>query len=379
MKLTIFNKLLIITIIQLYFSTYAWHCEVRSLGEILQKNPEIEYLTFADPHPFFYEPMPLATNHYSHPHSGIFKQTFILNIPKGIVYGLDGWVLIDDNLINELIWQNVFLPQNILDQAKKNPIVEKKGRVAVITQTGYSYYYHWVAEVLGRLALLEMKGIEYDFLYVPNTAPYMLETLQLWGIDSSKIIIASDDCMIKSDELIVPSLVSNVFVNGCPRLVHYIPNYIVSYIRNKLLANAQYQEHNYHFSKRVFISRQDAVARKIMNEDEVFALLEPHGFQRYQLTKLSILEQIQLFNNAEIIVGTSGSGLTNILFCNTATKIIELYQARRDCTIWNLSQMAGIKNHHCIQTIDFIDVKEGQYDTAIPLEIINQTITNFII
>lgn len=372
-------KIFYLIILSLPLFSDAWHCAIKTLEDILKQNTQIRLQLFSDNRPFLYKPLPLANEHYLHPFSGIFKQTFILTIPQGTVYGLDGWVLVDDCLVNELIWQNVYLHQDMLSAAKKNPLVEKKGRVAVISQTGYSYYYHWVAEVLGRLAMLEMAGIEYDYLYVPNTAAYMLETLQLWGIDPSKLIIASDDYIIKAEELIVPSLVSAVLVNGCPRLVHYVPPYIAHYIRTKLLENLEKQKSDYQFSKRVFISRQDAGARKILNEDDIFALLEPHGFKRYQLTKLSIIEQLHLFNKAEIIMGTLGSGLTNLLFCNTDTRIIELYQARRDCTIWNLSQMAGIKNHHCVKTGEFIDAREGQYDTEIPLDVICQTIQMFII
>lgn len=379
MKTTFIYRLVIIITLTTYSFINTWHCEITSLAEILPQNPQISYIPCKEQFPFLYKPLPFANDHYLHPFSGIFKPTFILTIPQGHVFGLDGWVLINDCLISELIWQNVFLSSDMLNAARNNPIIEKKGRVAVITQTGFSYYYHWITEVLGRLALLEMKGIEYDFLYVPNTAPYMLETLLLWGIDPSKIIVASDNHIIKADELIVPSLISSVSVNGCPRLVHYIPTYIVEYIRNKLLTSAMRHQNNYNFDKRIFISRQDAAFRKILNEDEVFDLLQLHGFKRFYLTQLSILEQILLFYNAEIIVGSLGSGLTNVLFCNTQTKIIELYQARRDCTIWNLSQMAGIKDHHCIKTTEFIDAREGQYDTAIPLEIIQQVIKELII
>jgi Glycosyltransferase 61 len=380
MKKCIVTFILFVTI-SLCPLTHTWQCNSISLSEALRTHPEIEFSPFLDQHPFVNPPMPLATNtdQYLHPYTGIFKQTFILTIPKGQVYGLDGWTPIDDSLINELVWQNVFLAKDMLERAKRNPIREIKGRVAVITQSGFGYYYHWVAEVLGRLALLEMKKIEYDFLYVPNTAPYMLETLQLWGVNPSKIIVASDDIIVKADELIVPSLVSGVFVNGCPRLVHYIPRYLITYIKSKLLISALQHQNKNHFCKRVFISRQDAASRKIVNEDEVFAALEAHGFVRYHLTKLSLIEQIQLFNNAEIIMGTLGSGLTNVLFCNSNTKIIELYQARRDCTIWNLSHMAGVENHYCIKTTDFIDAREGQYDTAIPVEIINQVIRELVI
>lgn len=365
-----------ITTVLILAATFAWgsswHCDIVSLRSILENNPEISFRLCQGKIPFKYKELPLTDYHFLHPHEGTFFQTFVLTIPHGLVFGLEGWVLVNNTLISELIWQNVYLSRDVLEAAKQNPVMHKKGRVAVITQSGYSYYYHWMVEVLGRLALLELQGIEFDFLYVPNTAPYMLQTLELWGIDPQKIIIASDSTLITADELIVPSLVSLAEVQGLPRLVHYIPAYLVEYIRTKLLTAYATSHPEKKFHKKIFISRQDATARKISNEDEIYAILASHGFERYHLTTLNFLDQINLFSNAEIIISSLGSGLTNILFCNPQVTLCELYQARRDATIWNLSQMIGIKDHRCIKTTDFIDEREGQYDTYMPPFIIQE-------
>src|SRR5438128_2273256 len=82
---------------------------------------------------------------------------------------------------------------------------------------------------------------EYDFLYIPMLKPYMKDSLALWGINTEKIIEASNDYNIEADELIVPSLVASVRTNGCPRLVHYIPEDILLYIRHKLLRATEQQ------------------------------------------------------------------------------------------------------------------------------------------
>lgn len=351
----------------------SWHCQAVPIEDLIKTNNEIDYIPCTPVIPFEYEPLPLTNDHYFHPYRGTFNQTFILKITDGQVFGYDGWVVINDSLIHELVWQEVYLSRQELQDMQEKPTVIKTGRVAVIAQTGFNYYYHWMVEVLGRLALLEMQGIDYDFLYVPTSSAFMKELLELWGIDLSKIIEASNDYTLIADQLIVPSQVSRVALEGWARLVHYIPDYIVHYIRAKLLnAIDEEKQDCSRLSKRVFISRQDASSRKIINEDEVFAVLQAHGFQRYTLTKLSVKEQIMLFKHAEIIVGSIGSGLTNIIFCNPDARIIELYQARRDPTIWYLSQMIGLHHHTCIKTTEFIDQNQGQYDTIIPLNIIEE-------
>ncbi len=368
-------KTIVFFVIAMSQSLCAWHCPSIPLATHKENNESIQYISCFPAQPFEYAQLPLTNDHYLHPYQGVFDKTFILRISNGWVFGHEGWVLLNGATIHELIWQNVFLSTDLYNAVQEKDPLVINGRVAVIGQSGYGYYYHWMVEVLGRLALLEMHGIEYDFLYVPQQTQFMKESLELWGIDACKIISASNDQRVIAHELIVPSLVSKAQVNGCPRLVHYVPEYIVNYIRKKLLEGAQKRSHTCEYNKKIFISRKDAASRKIINEDDIFPLFHAAGFTRYYLTQMSLAEQVQLFKNAEIIVGPIGSGLTNIIFCNPGVKIIELYQARRDSTIWNLSYLLGLNNnHYCVRTTDFIDEREGQYDTMISVDVANDII-----
>jgi hypothetical protein len=44
-----------------------------------------------------------------------------------------------------------------------------------------------------------------------------------------------------------------------------------------------------------------------------------------KLSTLSFLEKIELFHCAEVIVSPHGAGLTNLIFCNPGTKIVEMF------------------------------------------------------
>jgi capsular polysaccharide biosynthesis protein len=75
-------------------------------------------------------------------------------------------------------------------------------------------------------------------------------------------------------------------------------------------------------SKRLLIERKGPT-RKIENFDQVQQFLAHHGFETIVLEGMSIVEQILLFQNAEFVIGTHGAGLTNLLFCEPGTKVIE--------------------------------------------------------
>ncbi|HLO51183.1 MAG TPA: glycosyltransferase family 61 protein, partial [Kamptonema sp.] len=64
--------------------------------------------------------------------------------------------------------------------------------------------------------------------------------------------------------------------------------------------------------------------RRVMNEDDVMEELGKFGFVRIFLESMPLQEQIALFFHAKVIVAPHGSGLTNTIFCQPGTKVIEL-------------------------------------------------------
>lgn len=339
---------------------------------ILEKYPEVSYQIYDQQSAFNFKPFPLSVDHARQPYQGYLLPTFIVKIPNGIVQGMQGLVLIDNQCIDEMIWRDC--PSFFMSAHKINSknIKVISGKVAVITQPAYENYFHWIIEILARLSFIEKEGIMYDYLYVPQKSKFMRETLKMWGVSEEKIIApTSEDFAIQADEIILPSLVSNSN-HGWTQFVNYIRPDLVGYVKNKLFTEVQKQK-IVNFSKRVFISRKDAPFRKVLNEDEVFAQFERYGFVRYELSKLSVVEQIMLFNQAEIIVSPQGTGLANSIFCNSDTKIIELFQGLGDCTFWYISQIFNL-NYMPIKTVPFElnFFKAWKGDTSIPIDIIDQ-------
>ncbi len=322
--------------------------QVRSLQDILEKNKEIQYIKLFDKWTFDAPQFSVAP---MFPHKGHFEELFILFIPSGKVQGKFGSVLINNQMIKEFIWDQRYdlLSLDIPDKEYQN-IQKISGKVAVITQFGYNNYFHFLNEILGRLALLEMNHVGYDWLYVADEMPYAKELLQMWGVDSSKIISVKDSNMvIQADEIILPSLLSNTSA-GHNHAGSFIHPLTMKYVREKLLKVAQEKNIDVsRFSKKIFISRKDAyAARRILNEDEIFELFKQKGFERYELAKMSIPEQTMLFAQADVVVGEQGSGFTNILFSKPGTKIYEIFQAMVDNCFWWQSQVLGLQYFPCL-------------------------------
>ncbi len=343
---TVFCGLILISYANIILSQIC----IKSVQQIVKENSGIQYIACLEKQEYRIKPFlePLYKT------KGNFDECFILNIPNGIVRGFKGAVFFGNDFIKEMVWANRIEFLEPLINVENATLVS--GRVAVIAQFAADSYCHFMHECLGRLALLEMQGIEYDYLYISSFKPFVKEMLELWGIDPKKIIVADEtDYALQADMLIVPSLVINS--DGNFENAGFFPHPVTSnYVRDKLLQGIlKLGMEGSNFSKKVFISRKDAPLRKIINEDEIFELFKPYGFIRYELSNLTVLEQIMLMHNADIIIGEHGAGLTNILFCKPDSLIIELFQELIDGSDWWIAHLAQLQ---------YIPVNLLQQDTS---------------
>lgn len=239
----------------------------------------------------------------------------------------------NDSLLGDVSFQFVKRPEGGYDhgQVRQNNIFSRayltkprkvKGTVFSLLSGGggNANFYHWFVDVLSRLALLKQSPWHrhVDYFLVPNTAlSFQKETLELLGIPAEKIINGMDHPHIQAERLIVTSH---------PRTTtYYVPRYLTDFLNQaftslELPFDETIGEHPY-----LYISRGDAPKRKVTNEAEVISTLEGMGFTSFALSNYSLKQAIQLFKNAEMVVAPHGAGLTNLLFCQSGTRVLELF------------------------------------------------------
>ncbi len=61
--------------------------------------------------------------------------------------------------------------------------------------------------------------------------------------------------------------------------------------------------------------------RKIINEAKIVELVKSHGFQVVFCEDLSYSQQVQLFAEAELVVGMHGAGLVNQIYMSEGRKV----------------------------------------------------------
>lgn len=265
-------------------------------------------------------------------------EAFVLEIPGGKVFGRGGLVITpEDSVISEsaVEWCPV-KHHSIFRKWKLPPLKEVEGRVAVIASTGgEANYFHWMFDVLPRLELLQRSLVAYDKIYLnPLKHPFQKETFKKLNIDPDKVIWAEKRSHLQADILIVPSLAAE---SGT------VPTWVTAFLKDKFLDPIERP-----VKKRLYISRKNALKRKILNESELLSALQNYGFEEVLLEKLSVAEQAQLFAQAEWIVAPHGAGLTNLAFCGPGATLIEIFNPHYlNSCFWNITAQNQIK-HHCI-------------------------------
>ncbi|GGG07547.1 glycosyltransferase family 61 protein [Pontibacter amylolyticus] len=180
---------------------------------------------------------------------------------------------------------------------------------------------HWLIDCLPRVYIITQLIKEPVTLLMWSGAhPYQKQMLEylLQDYPHVKIKYISKHHKIRIANFYLPSFVAATFSA-------YLPIEVSQWIREKIWGGYGIERDNP--KKRVYISRSKATLRRILNEQELIALLEQYGFITIWAEDLDYRSQIQLFYDAEAVVSSHGAGLTNILFAEKC-HVLEFHPAK---------------------------------------------------
>ena len=247
---------------------------------------------------------------------------------------------------------------------------------------GNSNYWHWLFDVLPRFGLCS-KSVnlsEIDYFLLPNLLKkFQKETLDCLNIPSHKRISSEKFRHIKTKKLIMTD--HPIVISGnATKDIQNIPTWIMSWLKDNFLDQSIIT--NKKIKNKIYIDRNETKLnhppqRLISNEDEVKEHLLKNNFIIVKLHEIKFKEQVDLFHNAECIVGLHGGGFGNIVFCKPGTKIIELRSLTAGEPIKNLAKKSDL-NYISIETkaeeIDRFDTPNQQGSIQIPISRLTQAL-----
>ena len=193
--------------------------------------------------------------------------------------------------------------------------------------------WHFWIDVVSRFRLLYMSGrhVSNMILIFPNIGDYMQRAMKEIFPEYRYYVMPKNEYW-HFDDLVITSMSNHDDGVLSPGL----PNWLYSMHAPRKKP-----------TKKLFISRDDAPARRLSNADELFMVLK--GWEKITLSDLTIKEQIEAFSGASHIMSTHGAGLINSVFSPEGATVVEISQKELvDKKPYPILSMLKKHQHHVI-------------------------------
>lgn len=200
----------------------------------------------------------------------------------------------------------------------------------------------YIIDLLHRLGLTTSEPLNILLLGGTSHEPFRAESLKLLGLGDVRFLDPAADASrgildLHFDRLVVPSILR------IPHGETWNPG-LMTYFRDRLAGSIEKPATR---TRRLFVSRNDVAGRRgLINEAEVFARLEPLGFESFLPTRHSYREQLAAFAEAQCVVSPHGGALTSLLAADAGLIVFELFHTRQ-LNNWyrNLAFLCGHEYH----------------------------------
>ena len=246
---------------------------------------------------------------------------YLFKIQNARVDTLTGLVVLDSGFIIDSTfakWQNIIYRGGIGSSIKRTKRAKKKLAGTHMVMPHSPFYYHTVIDLLPNLVRIREENPECNKVVINSLAPkWAIEILEQFGFDVH---------VTKRNAVIVEDL----FAISAPRVV------VKRNLESLRLGLTTKPVNTLIVSRKGTPRNNDAI-------EESLAALIP-GAQVVDPGQLSVAEQIQLFSKAKIIIGLHGGALTNCVWMDTSSKVIEIFNhAYRTSDYERLCMELGIK------------------------------------
>ncbi len=177
-------------------------------------------------------------------------------------------------------------------------------------------YSHFLADTLPRLACLGGRR-DVTLAMSDQDAPFVREALQACGFAEDRIVRFDDFSAIRAERLLIPR-----DCHAMPHPAYKAAAWALDFLRSRMGLGPKAS-----LSRKIYVSRADAVGRRILNEDALLRVLTPAGYVPVTLAGRSVAEQAALFAGATHIAGLHGAGLTNVVFAPPGARLLEIFPA----------------------------------------------------
>ncbi len=224
-----------------------------------------------------------------------------------------------------------------------------------ITQNWTWMYFHWMIDALTRY-VASQSFIDKHPVLLPSSYQkfsYIQESLDYLGIP---YVWYDENKTTYVWELLLPS---HTAIPG---------NYNVGYLnalRTLFLSKPRQIEN---FKRKVYISRKNAITRRMINESSFIHLLAKYSIEYHCLESFSLSEKINLLSNTSLLIGVHGAGLTNMLFLPDQASVIEIRMLGDSHNNSYFAMASALKFPYYYLEAELVDSSSEEKDIVLDLE-----------
>ena len=180
-------------------------------------------------------------------------------------------------------------------------------------------YWHWLFDVIGKWLVLRerepacLPKIDHYLVLNLSQFPFKLQSLLQLGVAKSQVIDVNHSAHLCCDDLLIADR---------PHLNPILEQDLIDALRRAFLPQARARAG----TRRIYISRARCKNRRLANEAELVARLQPLGFETVYLEDWDFSRQVQLFQDVGVVLAQHGAGLSNLVFCAPGVKMFELME-----------------------------------------------------
>ena len=246
---------------------------------------------------------------------------FLVCLPNGGVPGSTGFATMPRG---EFLIESVHRPHQLLDSPIYRSRLPLKKRhlegdwYSLISFFGENYG-HWFYEDLPRLfnALPHLPKST-RFLVSAFVKPFQKDSLVAFGISPDRLLTQPSNVNTKCERLWFATALGDLdWVVTAPDVIRQMAKVLVEAFERPMSRGPE----------RIYVSRRTLLLKnqqRLTNEDDFLQEILRLGFEIVRPECLTLKEQIHTFQNAKVVLGAFGAGLTNMLFCQPSSMVLEL-------------------------------------------------------
>jgi capsular polysaccharide biosynthesis protein len=194
-------------------------------------------------------------------------------------------------------------------------------------------YHHWLTEALLKLIVTQINYKDYILLIPAEYSGFALQSLAGFKFKNILLLQKNHTYFIK-EGTIISNPVSGLFNSD--------------HIKKLREAFVPIPKEPF---RKIYISRRNEKLRTIVNENDLYSMLHEQGYEIAETQLMSFQEQVALFSETKEVISIHGAALTNIVFMQPGTKMVELYREitygdRMNLCYYRLAEAAKI-NYNC--------------------------------